>query len=87
MATEPALVISRADFDRLLQYDTSLPTGPKPGFRWRRRQSDREGRTVAWWMGEAFELPEAERVDRWGHELVGIRWRRLHVLEERREAG
>jgi len=78
---EPPFVLDQKAFDTLPVYQTSIPTGPRPGFRWKRAQlaADGSGAVSCWWMGEAFELPEAERFDRWGHELIGIRWRKLHV--------
>lgn len=82
---EPAFVIGRADFDALPEYSSSLPTGTTIGKRWKRREPYGQipGVDPIWFMGEYYELPEGARTDRRGREVVGVRWRRLHVLETR----
>lgn len=60
--------ISRAAFDKLLDYSATLPTGTTIGFRWRRQLADR-----SWLTGEYVKS------DQPGH--VGIKWRRAVINE------
>lgn len=62
------IYVSQAEFDSLLEYSCSLPTGKTIGKRWKRQNAD------GWLMGEYVEDPDPA--------MVGILWRELVVTEE-----
>lgn len=51
-------IMDRADFDGLLEYSCSIPTGVVIGKRWKRREPYRldDPRPAAWWLGEYAQL-------------------------------
>jgi hypothetical protein len=65
-------------FDRLMEYSGSLPTGMYQGKRWKRAVYRRDGegypKVVGWQLGEYFDLPDDDK-------NIGIRWRELLVVE------
>ena len=87
---EPDYVISREAFNALPDYSCTVPTGAAIGKRWRRGQPYTN--PTEWLMGEYVELTDAQRAAcrevpcrRAGRcNCVGIRWRRLHVIEAER---
>lgn len=56
----PELVLTQAEFDQLLEYSHSLPTGTEIGKRWKRR------RGIDWMIGEYYDIGSPVE--------VGIRW-------------
>jgi hypothetical protein len=75
--SERSVVMTEAELRRLPEYSCTLPTGPRIGFRWRRRHPYRTDQIddahADWFLGEAIEDPNPE--------LVGIRWKRIVVVE------
>lgn len=55
--TLPTVRMSKAEFDGLLEYSTSLPTSPSVGRQWKRRQPA-FGDPASWFLGTAVEDPE-----------------------------
>lgn len=72
-----AVLLTRQEFDALLEYSTTLPTGTTPGKTWKRRMPFWASSADAnWWRG-SFGLPYPE-----GHKYHGqvpIGWRRIRV--------
>lgn len=70
--------MTQREFDALLEYSTTLPTGTTPGKAWKCRRPYWAPRERAdWWRG-TYGLPYPE-----GHEHHGqipIGWRRIHVI-------
>ena len=60
-------LMSQAEFDELLEYSTSLPTGTTIGKRWKRKMKD------GWFLGEY--VPGGEP----GH--INIKWKRIRIAE------
>lgn len=56
------LQLTQAEFNALLEYSTSLPTGKAIGKRWKRKQRN------GWWIGEYVKDPDES--------MVGIVWTR-----------
>ncbi|MDE1914692.1 MAG: hypothetical protein KGJ57_17670 [Sphingomonadales bacterium] len=72
-----ALLLTRREFDALLEYSTTLPTGQTPGKAWKRRVPWWAPKEQAEWMRGMFGIPYPE-----GHEhhgLVPIGWRRIQI--------
>lgn len=72
-------LVSQRDFDRLLEYSHSLPTGVYPGKCWKRRKrwstADRPLEFhERWLLGSFTEIPGDES-------RVNIEWRELLVVE------
>jgi hypothetical protein len=70
--------MSNAEFESLLEYSTTLPTGTTLGKKWRRHilAGPAQGE---WWMGEYVPDPNGDP------SMVGIKWRKIEtpsVLEE-----
>jgi len=74
--------VTREEFDELLEYSCSLPTGTTLGKRWKRDNNSGTLRprpkdtTPDWYLGEYYmdeTIPEGE---------VGIRWRKLVIGEK-----
>lgn len=73
------------EFRKLPEYSTTLPTGPKPGFRWRRNvqvfdpvaQAEEKiaGVMPDWVMAETYELDPPDPGQ------VGIRWKNIKIKE------
>lgn len=82
---EDVVMLTRAEFNALLEYSTSLPTGTTVGKRWKRNKAvtlrttglsrvDRDD----WWMGEYVE----ETQEPWKSQgYVGIKWRKIEIKE------
>lgn len=72
-----AVLLTRAEFDALLNYSTTLPTGTTPGKSWRKAAWPRHQEVNdEWWRG-TYGKPYPE-----GHEHHGeipIGWRRIVV--------
>lgn len=71
-------IMSRKEFDKLLTYSTSLPTGAFIGKRWKRQEQkpDKNGWPVfidSWLMGEFAPNPDDKIVD--------LIWRKIEVIE------
>lgn len=64
-ATDDVVTLTKAEFDALLTYDTSLPTGTTVGKRWKRVIGD------VWWMGEYVAHADPG--------VTGIRWSKIRV--------
>jgi hypothetical protein len=65
MAHMESVELSRAEFDALLDYSASIPTGTTIGKKWKRR-NDYYDESKGWVMGEYFDIGEKDS--------VGIRW-------------
>lgn len=59
-----------AQFNGLMEYSSSLPTGQYAGKRWKR------GHGGHWLLGEFYETPELDAAGK-----IGIHWRELLVVE------
>jgi hypothetical protein len=76
-APEPAAVnetvvqLTQREFDELLDYSASLPTGTTVGKRWKRR-NDYHDESKGWRLGEYVEHDNPD--------LVGIRWRDIEII-------
>lgn len=69
----PSIRLTPREFDELLGYDTSLPTGTTPGKRWKRNANWYiRTATPEWWMGEYYEIDDKTK--------MGIHWRRIEIL-------
>lgn len=71
------IFLTQQEFDDLLNYSCSYPTGTTIGKRWKscehyRRQKDPN---VTWFMGEYVEHPKPK--------TVGIVWRKIIIVGER----
>lgn len=71
--------LSQKEFDSLLNYSCSLPTGTTVGKRWKcNRNAYREPpskREPDWWMGEYYmdeTIPEGQIGIRWSKIVVGV---------------
>lgn len=64
------ITLTKTEFDELLDYSCSNPSGTTIGKRWKRR-SDYHDETKGWYMGEYIEHPDPD--------LVGIKWREIVV--------
>ena len=60
-------LMTTADFDQLLEYSSSIPTGTYPGKMWKR---DEQGE---WWLGWFSAHPTDPK-------LLRIHWRRILVV-------
>ena len=77
--------LTKKEFDKLLEYSTTLPTVPKPGFRWKCNRGlfdpvdvaevKMAGTFANWWMAEIYELDPPEL------DVVGIRWKKIKLKE------
>ena len=69
---DDAVYMTLAEFEGLLEYSCSLPTGTTAGKRWRRRvpYMHRPGDRPQWFMGEYGE-PEGDQVP--------ITWREIFI--------
>ncbi len=65
------LLLTRDEFDSLLDYSCSLPTGTKIGKTWKRGEP--YGRATRWYRGEYVEDPDPK--------LVGIVWREISLTD------
>lgn len=74
MTTE-LIKLRRAEFDALLEYSCTLPTGTTVGKRWKRRVPYQygPGDKLEWFLGEYVEDPDPTK--------VGILWKRIQVVE------
>jgi hypothetical protein len=71
------ITLTKTEFDELLDYSCSNPTGTTIGKRWKRRR-DYHDETKGWDMGEYIEHPNPS--------LIGIKWREIIVeLTEQEE--
>lgn len=61
--SQKSVTLTRKEFDDLLEYSSSIPTGTTIGKKWKRSQSD------GWWMGEYLESKDEKFVD--------ILWRKI----------
>ena len=61
-------VMTRREFDELMEYSTSLPSGTTIGKIWKCH-----ARNDTWWLGEYCETTLVGMVD--------IKWRRIHVVD------
>jgi hypothetical protein len=75
---EPAPVVddtvarlTQHEFDALLDYSASLPTGTTIGKQWKRR-NDYHDKSKGWRLGEYVEHDNPD--------LVGIRWRDIEII-------
>lgn len=66
-------VMTRAEFESLDEYSASTPGGTSVGKIWRAHRSRRYGGDDSWWLGEYYDLGLIDE--------VGIRWRRIHVVD------
>lgn len=70
LVDDRSAILTRQEFDELLEYSLSVPTGTTIGKRWKRKCTD------CWLMGE-YE-PDPEKKEGW----VQIRWRViLEIIE------
>lgn len=69
MARMPTVELSDAEFDALLDYSCSIPTGVIIGKRWKRGEP--YGNPTQWFMGEYVASDEPEMAD--------IRWSKIAV--------
>lgn len=71
--------MSKKAFDGLPTYNTSLPTSPRIGFKWKCRRPVRDdGNPPDWYMGEAVHIHDV-RPDLDPEKEVGIIWCRIEV--------
>lgn len=63
--------LTQAEFNALLDYSASLPTGTTIGKQWKRR-NDYYDESKGWRLGEYVEHPNPD--------LVGIRWRDIEIV-------
>lgn len=63
--------MTQSEFDALLDYSASLPTGTTIGKQWKRR-NDYHDESKGWMLGEYVEHPNPD--------LVGIRWRQIEIV-------
>lgn len=68
----PVMELTEKEFAALGEYSTSIPTGPRPGRRWKCHRP----KLGLWFMGEAYELPAD---DPYASTDVGIRWYEIKV--------
>lgn len=71
-------VMTKAEFDRLDTYSSSVPTGAPVGKIWKARAPWKEipGNPFAWWLGEYWDDGRIEET-----KSVPIRWRRIHLVD------
>lgn len=76
---EDVAVLTRKQFDALLEYSCSLPTGTTIGKQWKcRRPYIDDGNPPDWYLGEYVEDPNPEYRQK-GY--VGIKWRKIEIKE------
>ncbi len=65
--------LTQKEFDDLLEYSLTLPTGQRIGKRWKRDQNVHctKGNEPVWIMGEYTEHEDPN--------LIGIKWRKIEV--------
>lgn len=63
--SDATIQMTQAEFDSLLEYSKSMPTGTTIGKRWKRKDSG------VWWLGEYTESPYPNR--------VGVIWREILI--------
>ncbi|KKM74952.1 hypothetical protein LCGC14_1395140 [marine sediment metagenome] len=71
LVDDKTAVMDPRDFEDLLEYSASLPTGTTIGKRWKAKRCD------GWVMGEYEELDQ----DQYPGEVL-IRWRVIEVVEK-----
>lgn len=81
---ETTAVLTRAQFDALLEYSTSIPTGTTVGKQWKcnkavaRRLAGSVHTEEDWWLGEYIE----EKQEPWKSKgYIGISWRKIVIRE------
>jgi len=79
--------LTRAEFDALLEYSCTVPTGTTIGKRWKKNADAYQGQHTIlskaveditglpqnWWMGEFVEDPDPK--------MIGIKWRKIQLKE------
>jgi hypothetical protein len=70
-------VLTQSEFDALLDYSYSIPSGTTIGKKWKRRwpYRDDEGPPFFWYTGEYIRDPEPG--------MIGIKWRRVVIVNSK----
>lgn len=68
----PTVKMSIAEFDALLEYSTTLPTGTTIGKKWKRHILSGLNRGE-WWLGEYVADPQGDP------KMVGITWKKIET--------
>lgn len=66
MVDDKTALMSQEDFNKLLEYNSTLPTGSYVGKRWKRKHGE------GWLMGEFAPNPDPKKID--------IIWREVILL-------
>lgn len=72
LVDEQTAVMEPHDFECLLEYSCSLPTGTTIGKQWKRNNSFGTRKPAEWWMGEYKDNPDPDRIT--------IIWRKIEVI-------
>ncbi len=74
------VVLTKEEFDQLLEYSSSIPSGTVLGKVWKRNQNFHSGKKPGdWYMGEYVPDVKA-KMDRDGKpETIGIIWRKIEI--------
>lgn len=73
----PVVVLTKQEFDELLEYSLTLPTGTTIGKKWKCRRPYRDPNPT-WFLGEYVE----ETKEPWkSQNYVGIKWARIEIRE------
>lgn len=67
----PTTQMTQKEFDAVLEYSSSIPTGTDLGKKWKRRCTD------GWVMGEYYDIGSTTE--------VGIRWSTIKIVPETME--
>ena len=68
--------LTQREFDELLEYSTTLPTGTTIGKKWKRRVPP-SGSNPTWFLGEYVEDVEPYK----SQGMVGIKWTRIEIKD------
>lgn len=67
---EDGAYMDKREFDGLLEYSTTMPTGTTIGKVWK-REMPRGAKMPDWWLGEYYDIHSEIS--------VGIRWRKIFI--------
>lgn len=73
IVTDDSVTMTLREFDDLLEYSCSMPTGVRDGKRWKRREPYmiQNPDFPTWWMGEYVDRGDPDKVD--------IIWRQIFI--------
>lgn len=81
MADLETIYYTKRAFQKLLDYSCSIPTGTTIGKRWKRHEPyvHDENTKLTWFEGRYVTHPDPEQ--------VGIEWRTIRIVNERKRDG